>query len=496
MSQGRAARRFLAVSPGRQGPACWGLLLVLLTALPVVAQEERGESFGSGDYLEDSVAVDEVPDEPTPRRSGAGSSGGRNGSRRPSRGSRWGRKTQTGDLLREFTSLDERGILVGGRVTQFGYGVAGGINQPVAFPLLAPGDTFTYTGRGEYDFLVDLEKFGGLPHGKLLVRAEHWYGQYGNVSYRTGAFAPAVFPALLPPRPDNPGVPYITNILFTQPLSENLVVYLGKKDVLGSFDQDIFAGGDGTDQFVNQALIANPAFLLGLPYTSFTTGFVSPQSWGGFGAFVYDPSDRTANFMALDSLFSDGVIVGGEVKVRTRFFGLPGQHHVGGMWKHVALTDLRLGSSPPGVYPEVPATALPTLDDSYTIYYGSDQYLVRFTARPDRGWGFFGRAGISDGNPTPVRYFLSAGLGGFSPWGQCRGDTFGLGWYYVGASSQFGPIPQALFGPRDGTGVELFYNIQARPWLNVSPGVQFIRPGGGGIADDAFVYGLRINSTF
>ena len=143
-----------------------------------------------------------------------------------------------------------------------------------------PGDTFKYTGRGEYDLLFDLEKFGGLPFGKLLVRAEHWYGEFGNVSLRTGAFAPAVFPGLLPPTPDDPGVPYITNFIVTQPLSEELVVFAGKKDVLGVADQDDFAGGDGTEQFVNQALIANPAFLLGLSYSSFTAGVAMPRSLG------------------------------------------------------------------------------------------------------------------------------------------------------------------------------------------------------------------------
>ena len=89
----------------------------------------------------------------------------------------------------------------------------------------------------------------------------------------------------------------------------------------------------------------------------------------------------------------------------------------------------------------------------------------------------FGRASISDGNPTPVRHFLSLGIGGYSPLCQERGDTFGIGWYYVGASSQFGPLPQALFGPRNGTGVEAFYNFQVTPWLNVSPDVQYIQAG-------------------
>ena len=262
--------------------------------------------------------------------------------------------------------------------------------------------------------------------------------------------------------------------------------------MLGGADQDVFAGGDGTDQFMNQALVANPAFLLGLPYTSFTAGVAMPQDWGMMSAYVYDPQDRTKDFFNnLDDLFSKGVIVGGEVKVNTNFFDRQGDHHVGGMWKHVDLTDLSFAEPPPGVYPEPTVPGFPTLPDSYTIYYGFDQYLVQFNDKQQRGYGLFGRASISDGNPTPVRYFLSGGIGGYSPVGQERGDQFGVGWYYVGASNEFGPLPQAVFGPRDGTGVEAFYNFQVTPWINITPDVQYIHPGAGAIADDAFVYGVR-----
>ena len=402
----------------------------------------------------------------------------------------WTRPTLTGDWGGLRTGLQDSGITFAGRSTHFGFGVAGGINAP-APPPLGLGDTFKYTGRGEYDLIFDLEKFGGLPHGKLLVRAEHWYGEYGNVSLNTGAFSPAVFAAATPTAPNDPGVPYITNFLFTQPLSEEFVVFAGKKDVLGAADQDEFAGGDGTEQFLNQALVANPAFLLGLPYTSFTTGIVMPRKWGAMSAYVYDPQDRTRDFLSVGNLFSKGVIVGGEVKVKTNFFGLNGDHHVGGMWKHVDLTDLSFAEPPPGVYPEPTVPGFPTLPDSFTVYYGFDQYLVQFADDPERGYGLFGRASVSDGNPTPVSYFLSAGVGGFSPVGRQRGDKFGIGWYYVGASNQFGAIPQAIFGPRNGTGVEAYYNFQVTPWLNISPDVQYILPEASAIADDAFVYGVR-----
>jgi len=413
----------------------------------------------------------------------------------------WTRRTLTGDWAGLRPYLRESGFTFAARETQFAFGIAGGITRPVQIPLPLPGgfglgNVFKYTGRGEYDVILDLEKLVGLPKGSLLIRLENWYGEFGNVSLRAGTFAPPVFPAMLPPRPNQPGVPFVTNFLWTQPLSQRLVVFAGKKDILGSFDQDIFAGGDGTDQFVNQALIANPAFLLGLPYSSFTAGFVSPQQWGRISGFVLDATDRTADFFRMNNLFSRGIIVGGEVKVSTNFFDLPGQQHLGGMWKHIPLTNLRFEEPPPGVFPEPTVPGFPTIQDSYTLYYGFDQYLAQFPGS-DRGWGLFGRGSISDGNPTPVRYFLSAGFGGHSPFGRERGDTFGIGWYLVGASNEFGPIPRAIFGPRNGTGVELYYNFQVTPWLNVTPDFQIIRPGAGAISTDAaFTYGLRVNASF
>jgi len=371
--------------------------------------------------------------------------------------------------------------------------VDGGVNTPVP-PPLGLGDTFQYTGRGEYDLIFDLEKFGGLPHGSLLVRAEHWYGEYGNVSLRTGAFPPAVFPAAIPPTANDPGQLYLTNFVITQPLSERFVVFAGKKDVLGAADQDVFAGGDGTDQFVNQALIANPAFLLGLPYTGFVMGTAMPRSWGMISTFIYDPKDRTQDFFDLGDLFAQGVILGAEVKVNTNFLGMTGEQHFGGMWKHVDQTNLQFNEPPPGQYPQHVVPGFQTIDDAWTLYYGLDQYLVQFSQNSQKGWGLFGRASISDGNPTPLRYFLSTGVGGDSNLRCGKNDKWGIGWYYLGASDEFGPLPQAIFGPRDGTGIEAFYNYEVTPWLNISPDVQYIRPEAGAIADDAFVYGVRVNA--
>ena len=473
-------------------------LLLTLVAMRSNAQDgavaPSMEAQGVTERLAYPYSIDLLPDDPAqpPFEDTPGGAGLPSGAASDA----FGRKTVTGDLFDRWLSTKESGITFGGRVTQFGFGLAGGIDRPVP-PPLGQGDVFRYTGRSEYDAVVDLEKFGGLPHGRLLVRAEQWYGEFGNVSPRAGTFTPTVFPAFLPPRPNDPGVPYITNFLLTQPLSPNWVVFGGKKDVLGTVDQDIFAGGDGTEQFVNQALIANPSFLLGMPYSFFTAGVVSPRDWGGVAVYVMDPKNRTADFMQFGDLFNQGIIIGGEIKRKTMFFDLPGQQHVGGVWKHQEQLDLRYAFTPPGPGSEPPGIGPATLWDSWVAYYGFDQYVVRYTDNPDRGWGLFGRASIADGNPNPIKYFLSTGIGGFSPLGGARGDTFGLGWFLVGASDQFGPVPTALFGPRNGIGVEWFYNIQATPWLNITPDLQWIRPGLGAIStDNAFVYGIRANATF
>jgi porin len=416
----------------------------------------------------------------------------------------WTRSTLTGDWFGSRTGLQDSGISFKGTLTQFAFGVDGGINNPAVPAPFGQGDTFKYTGRGEYDLIVDLQKILRLPRAKLLVGAQHWWGEFGNVSFNTGALAPAVLPAIAPPTPNDPGDLVLTDFLFTQPISEGLVAFVGKKNVIGTADQDIFAGGDGTDQFMNQALLANPAYLLALPYSSFTAGVVMPREWGLATLYVWDPRDRTDAGLNLDGLFSDGIIVGTQWKVNTNLYHKPGEHHVGGIWKHVDLIDLSLASPPANGFPnQTVAPGLPTLSDSYTIYYGFDQYFAVYPgerrshlpSKPPRGWGLFGRASISDGNPTPYDFFLSAGVGGDTRLGNDRGDTFGVGWYYTGVSDEFGPIPRALFGPRDGTGVELYYKFQFTKWLAVTPDLQFIRPGFSNFTsgDDALVFGIRVN---
>jgi carbohydrate-selective porin OprB len=92
---------------------------------------------------------------------------------------------------------------------------------------------------------------------------------------------------------------------------------------------------------------------------------------------------------------------------------------------------------------------------------------------------------------------VSAGIGGNSPIHRRRGkgDRFGIGYAYTGTSTEFGAIPQFLFGPRDAQLIEAYYRYRLTPSIEVTPDIQWIRGMLGGLTDgdDALVGGIRLN---
>ncbi|MFN7332978.1 MAG: carbohydrate porin [bacterium] len=418
------------------------------------------------------------------------------------------RDTLTGDWFGRRSALQKQGIMYRGRVTQFFMGVGGGVNPPVAPQFeafgIAGGETFEYTGNSRHDLLFDLDKFGGLPHSKFVVTMENVWGRWGNVSFETGGFSPAVFNAVQPVDTAATGDLYCTNFMLVQPLSEQFILTAGKTRTVGIADNNKFAGGDGSDQFLNQTLIANPLLVPQIPFSTFVVGAVMPQDWGNIGLSVMDAIERTTDFMDFGTLFSEGAIVFGQIQVDTEFFDKPGEVHLGGFYKNADQIDLAFTPLPP-TYPYPPGPpGFQNVQESHAIFTGFDQYLVTY-GPPDargntEGWGLFGRAGIADsasGNPNWGAWHASLGIGGNSPLCSRRGkgDRFGIGYGYTGTSTEFGPIPQTLFAPRDAQVIETYYRYQVTPAIEVTPDVQWIRGMLGGLTggDDAIIAGIRMN---
>ena len=115
------------------------------------------------------------------------------------------------------------------------------------------------------------------------------------------------------------------------------------------------------------------------------------------------------------------------------------------------------------------------------------------SCNPAHGWGLFGRLGISDGNPNPLEWFASIGLGGNSMLCGRENDTWGVGYYHTGVTDE---LPGFIF--EDVDAVELFYNIEVTPWFHLTADLQIIDGGFTGAPilgvsdpDTAVVVGLR-----
>ena len=378
----------------------------------------------------------------------------------------------TGDWCGNRACLAEHGVTFELDVAHFYGGVtSGGLRR-----------TDRYAGHGDYVANVDLGALGVQEGLFLKVRAEHRFGEAFNQD--TGALLPAAVLADLPVRDDEDLL--LTNVLFTQALSERFAVFFGKLDTLDG-DLNAFAHGRGKTQFSNVGFVTNPIALRTVPYSTLGCGFavLGEEGTPVFAYTIMNPTD-TADSAGFDELFNDGVAMAAELRLPTRFWGLPGHQLFAGTWSSKDFVSL--GQDPRVVLPDIPINRA---DGSWSLYYNFDQYVSVDPCDPARGWGFFGRAGIADADANPLEWFLSFGVGGNNPNPRHAADTFGAGWFVAGTSDRVGPILQTAFGPiGDGHGVELFYNWQATPWLNITPDLQVLVPARERV-DTALVLGLR-----
>ncbi len=377
----------------------------------------------------------------------------------------------TGDWHGRRNCYAEQGVTFDADITQFYFGVTeGGLDR-----------RFDYGGHGDYVLNADLGKLGVHQGLFLKLRAEHRFGE--SISDDTGAFLPATLSPDLPVR-DSEDV-YLTNVLFTQALSESFAVFAGKLDTLDG-DANAFAHKRGKDQFSNLAFIGNPAFLRIIPYSTLGAGFVVLREGQPIFNFSVLNSTDTTRTSGFDELFEEGVVLAAEMRLPTNFWGLPGHQLIGGAWNSQDFVSF--GQDPRIVLPDFP---LARHEGAWALYWNMDQYLHVDPCDPNRGRGVFARAGIAEDEVTPLRYFLSAGIGGNSTIRGREADTFGVGYYYAGSSDEIGPALETLFGPiGDGQGVELFYNIAVTPWFHLSPDLQVLMPFREEV-DTAVVVGLR-----
>ena len=368
------------------------------------------------------------------------------------------RSTLTGDWGGVRNDWLAKGVTFDASVTQIEQGVVDG----------GKNGGWEYGGRGDLTTVVDTQKLGLWPGGFLTVELEgNWADSVNN---KTGSLSPVNTNALFPlPGGDNVGLPTLNFAQFVSPYAG---VVAGKFDTLAG-DPNAFAHGKGDTQFLNVSLNVDPALLV-VPY--------SPLGAGVIVLPTKDPNQAivkllvlSANGKASTDGFDDfhGALFNVEGRVRTDFLGLGGHQLLGGVYSNKKYTSLdqRLESV-------IEGQALATKRDTWVVYYNFDQFLYETDKNAEKGVGVFGRFGASEGQPVPVQYFYSLGIGGKGLIPTRDLDQFGIGYFY---SSIRNPTLQLQSGGtqsflRDEWGFEVYYNIAVTPWLLVTPDVQVIGP--------------------
>jgi len=397
----------------------------------------------------------------------------------------WGdlftRPTLLGDWGGTRTLMAEKGITFDASVTQTGMGVVDG----------GTSSAWESGGRGELKGRFDTGKAGLWPGGFLTAEFEGNWNKSVNLS--TGALMTADTNRVLPrPFGDNVTLP---ELLFTQFVNRYVGVSVGKLETLSPDDPNEFAHGKGDTQFFNLAFNINPVLLM-VPYSTLVAGVTilptaDPQQASiGFAVLSATGDASTAGFDDIN-----GAIFSGKGRVRTGFLGLTGHQVVGACYsnKRYPSIDQRLA--------EVAQDRLATRSDTWAAYYNFDQFLYETAKDSRKGIGLFGRFGAGEGNPIPVQYFYSAGVGakGLIPGRDL--DQFGVGYYYSSINNPTLKTPSATRSAlQDEWGFEAYYNVAVTPWLLVTPDIQviggaqkqqFLGNGQRRIVGDATVVGFR-----
>jgi porin len=384
-------------------------------------------------------------------------------SKDPYSGDLLSRSTLTGDWGGYRNEWAQKGITFDLSITQVGQGVVNG----------GKSGAWQYGGRGDLVVNLDSQKLGLWPGGFFNLELEgNWAS---SVNGNTGALMPVntnqIFP--LPPG-DIFGVPAWN---FTQFLSPYFGLGIGKFATItnSSGDMNEFAHGKGATQFMNMAFNFNPLLAFTVPYSTLGTGVIVLPTKDPKEAIVslfVMSANGLPNTSGFENLNGNAIVVAGEGRLRTDFFGLTGHQLFGTTFsnKKFTSTDQRLDRD------VIENSALQAEKGSWNIYYNFDQYLYEPKKGVDRGVGLFGRLGVSDGNPNFMKFFGSFGVGGKGMFESRPHDQFGLGYYYININnpSLQGPLQIRDF-LRDEYGFEAYYNFAITPWALLTPDIQVVR---------------------
>lgn len=364
-------------------------------------------------------------------------------------------------------------------------------------------DETEHGGNITYKMKLDLMRAGILPGALIDIRAETRYGS--NTNPYSGTTQPHFTASLVPVDYDDlqkRAEFAITNLTYTQFLSEQFGLFLGKVDTFENGDLNEFASGRGRTQFQNYNLNYGPQTLI-VPASTLAFGAIYlPNKQVTLSSTLLSATDCSYN-SCIDDAYDDGTIWANAAMFQYRLGGLPGGANANAIFFFDAdFTELGSLAVDPGDGIVGPVTS--EEDDSWMVILSFWQYLSAqgvgegplnlMNQRPDlEGWGIFGRLGFADEDTNPFETSISVGIGGRGVIDSRPNDVFGVGYFYNDVFEDRFSDSVGLDG--DSSGVEAFYNLAITPAARFSINLQYLESSLED-ADDATVLYGRLHLTF
>jgi porin len=376
--------------------------------------------------------------------------------------------------------LERLGVKLDLSLTGFAQGQASGSDGSATINALTNRATGTGTyGSGRFDALLELDstRLGLWRGGHINAHLEVEGG--GLPGWRGGAFWPVNTAAILPLT--DPGQWSLSSLYLRQRWGGTRLL-VGKVNVIDLQAQNPFFGGWGLDRFQNLALVLPPTGVT--PATLMAASISQQIGEVTLTAMAFDPNDRTLN--SFDNLFAEGVNL-----------SLSAQWN-GRLWQRSSNLGIAYTvSTRPSVSLE--ETYLPSglrqrgliSPSNLTINVG--HILWPSPVRAAQGIGFYGRFGVTGGDPNPIQSSLAIGISGQGMWRSRPLDGFGVGVYLYNWSRGLATTLQTPV--QSEVGLEVYYNVALSPWLTLSPNLQLIQPATTG-APLLTVLGIRSRVRF
>ena len=372
----------------------------------------------------------------------------------------WERTQVTGDWGGVRTDLARNGFFLDVYTTS--------VYQNVTSGGIETGDAFW--NSTQISLNIDTGRAGLWPGGLIHLNVQARNGEGLDDTFTVGSYVPQVLGLLLP-APTFSNDIYPSDYYLVQAFGKHVAVLAGVINGLTMEDQTMF-GDSYRYAFTNFNFNKNPFFAnFYQPAALSVLGVWSPSKSFTLEGGVLDP-DTTPDFA--NPVFKH-VNLYWQATVSYSIAGLPGNAAVLGTWTNKPKLDL---ASPPNFKKESWFEAANFSQYLYLIEDSTSIPQKLKSGQPLRGIGVFGRLGYAPDNTNPVARHASLALYGYGLLDARKYDSFGVGYYWNGTSSDLRDTLERVtlnkFHLEDEKGLEVFYDFAVTPAIRLIASYQYI----------------------